>query len=510
MSVLWPADSLTPLPTARPAIPRLGPQSRPAVHLVGVCGAGMKALAELLLGWGWRLSASDQQPATAAIRRLTTQGLQFTPGHSAEGLPESAELLVYSPAIPLDNIERLAARSRGLLELSYPQFLGQLNIGRQGLCIAGTHGKSTTTAMVGRLLDHAGRQPTVIVGAEDVATGVSGQGGQGPAFVVESCEFQRAFLELTPQIAAILNVEPDHFDCYSDLGSLVDAFARFAGRVAAGGTLIARGDCPLTMQAITAARCDVQTFGWSADCDWRADDLRRTAIGTRFRAYFRGQYFGELALRVPGRHNVLNALAATAVCAAHGISPRQIRDGLIEFLGVRRRFETQGNWRGVTWVDDYAHHPTAIRATLQTAREVFGRRRIVVAFQPHQVSRVEALRDQFCECFGLADEVLILPAFAAREKSDGQAAAISNWLASALQQRVQSARFCPSLDELTEIAETECQPGDVWLTIGAGDIDQVYHGCIRPVLGHSHTRRAFGAPYLAEARRPRAVLPHSA
>lgn len=480
---------------------------RQKVHLIGVCGAGMRALAELLAGLEWSLSGSDQQKPPPAIQHLMRCGLVFHGEHRAEHVPADADCVVYSPAVPASNPERQAAGRRGVPQYSYTQMLARLMDERSGVCIAGTHGKSTTTAMTGCILTDAGRKPSVILGAELVETGQSGWSGGGELFVVESCEFQRNFLDFRPRYGAILSVETDHVDCFADLGELKRAFAAFAGNVSSDGVLLVRSDGIDLAQDATAR---IATFGWSAEADWWAGDLRRTACGTRFRIYHQSHYFSEVSLQVPGRHNVLNALAAAALCHEIGVGPREIRESLQDFAGIRRRFEFVGQWRGVTIIDDYAHHPTAVRSTLQTARELFSSRRIWCAFQPHQVSRTKALLDEFAGSFSAADEVLVAPVYAAREEVTTEPEKVSEELTERICGGGMSAKFCPSLDHVIATLEDGLRPGDILITMGAGDIDRVHHAFARRISRHSAARRAFGAVHLVEAGRSRAVLPHSA
>lgn len=483
---------------------------RQKVHLVGVCGAGMRALAELALDLGWTVSGSDLQKPTGGVQSAIRHGMRFHADHAAESVPCDADCLVYSPAIPPTNPEREAAQRLGIPQFSLTQMQAKLMEDRTGICIAGTHGKSTTTAMTGRILTDSGKRPSVIVGAELCDTGRSAWSGASDLFVVESCEYQRNFLAFRPKHAAILSVETDHFDCFANLAELKQTFSEFARQVSADGTLLIRGDSQDALDVARQAQAAVVTFGWSPDVDWWADDVRRTACGVRFRAYHQGQYFSEITLSIPGRHNVLNALASAALCHELGASPREIRESLQDFAGIRRRFEFVGQWRGVTLIDDYAHHPTAVQATLQTARDMFGSRRIWCAFQPHQVSRTKALLDDFAASFPAADEVLIAPVFAAREQTTTEPVTVSMDLAERLGERGQSAKFCESLDQVIGALEDGLRPGDVLITMGAGNIDRVHHAFARRISRHPAARRAFGSVHLAETGWTRAVLPHSA
>ncbi len=457
------------------------PLANSSAHLIGVCGTGMKALAELLDGLGWRLSGSDLQPASSAIASLELHGLQFFQGHAAGNVPADVQCVIYSPAIRPDNPERLEAARRGLPEWSYGQMIGRLMAARTGICIAGTHGKSTTTAMVGWILSVAGRDPAVLVGAELCDGGHSGRAGAGGLLVVESCEFNHSFLDFHPRHAAILNVEPDHFDCYADLPSLQQAFREFARRVPPQGVLLVNGDCTATMEAVRDLPSRKVTFGKGMQSHWRAESVFDQPDGIRFDIVCRGQHWGQIGLRLHGDHNVHNALAAAALCAETGVASHDIIAALGSFGGIKRRFEVVGEWNGILRIDDYAHHPTAVRATLQTARQMYGPRRIWCAFQPHQVSRTVALMDDFAASFDAADEVLIAPVFAARESVTDEPYEVSRELARRIGARGRACRFVESLDQIITTVDDAARPGDVLIAMGAGDIDRIHHEFIRRI-----------------------------
>jgi UDP-N-acetylmuramate--alanine ligase len=423
-------------------------------------------------------------------------------------------VLVYSPAVGPENAERQHAARLGIAQMSYSRMLGHLMRDRQGVCVAGTHGKSTTTAMTGWILSSAGLAPSVVIGAEVREIGVSGWAGDGPHFVVESCEFQKSFLDLAPRHAAILGIEPDHFDCYHHFDELIAAFAEFAHSVPGNGRLLIPGDCPASKAASVAAAAPVETFDVASSdrqtaADWRAADLRRTSEGTRFRIFHHGEFFAEIALSIPGVHNVSNALAATALAHWSGAAPAAIHEALREFPGIRRRFEAVGTWRGVSLIDDYAHHPTAVRATLQTARERFGSRRIWCTFQPHQISRTEALFGEFATSLANADRVLLVPVFAARERVANEPAEMSRRLAERVNVEGGRARFSQTLDQACATLEDELRPGDVLITMGAGDIGKVHYAFTRSIPGNHPPRRCLGALHLAEDGRSGAIFHHS-
>ncbi len=460
----------------------------------------MKALAELLTDRNWNVTGSDLQKPSAALRAMRKRGLHVHFGHQDHFLPGDCDVLIYSPAVGLENPERRQAEQLKIPQLSYTELLGQLMQGRQGLAITGTHGKSTTTAMTSVILRDAGLEPSAVIGAELIDAeyrGSSGWAGSGELFVVEGCEYQRNFLQLKPQHAAILGIEPDHFDYFTDTTDLQSAFAEFAQQMPTHGTLLVRGDCPTSAECAVASPAETETFSLQSGSDWWATDIKVYSEGVRFRVFYRGNYFSEITLRLYGEHNVLNALAAIAMCHRQGVASSVIRESLENFLGVRRRFEHKGTWRGVSLMDDFAHHPSAVKYALRTARQLFGKRRILCAFQPHQISRTEALLEDFAASFGDADAIMLAPIFAAREQNlETQQVDVTQRLADRLDvfQRKSVARNAvsakqpvqtfASLDQLISTLEDEVQPGDVLITMGAGDIDRVHHELTRGIQRH--------------------------
>jgi UDP-N-acetylmuramate--alanine ligase len=481
---------MTPSPIVSRPISAAGrgqPRPRNAIrsaHLVGIGGAGMKALTELAVGLGWRVSGSDIQRTSPTIDAMKRRGLRVHCGHQERYLAADVDVLIYSPAVPAENPERQQAARLGIPQMSCSQMLGHLMQDRTGVCIAGTHGKSTTTAMTACILAGAGLRPSAVIGAELCGSGASGWAGQGRLLVVESCEYMRSFLDLQPVHAAILGIEPDHFDCFHDSTEMQAAFAQFAAKVGSDGTLLVRGDCAAVIAACKSAAAPVETFSLAPDADWWAADIRRVGSGMRFRIFRRGDFFTEITLQIPGIHNVLNALAAAAISHSAGAGSYDIRESLREFPGIRRRFERIGSWRGVTLIDDYAHHPTAVRATLEAAREEFGARRIWGVFQPHQVSRTRALFDEFAGAFAAADRILIAPIYAARENTSLETRTLADELAARIRARGGDARFYPCLDQIIRTLDHESEPGDVLVTMGAGDVNRVQHEFTRRLQRH--------------------------
>ena len=452
-------------------------------HLVGVCGAGMKALAELLLDRHWSLSGSDLLPANESLQKLICRGLNFHQGHHEANVPDSAECLIYSPAIPSQNSERMTAQNRQIPQFSYGKMVGQLMGQSVGVCVAGTHGKSTTTAMTSRILQAAGRISGAVVGAELCDTGRNGWSGPDDLFVAESCEFQQSFLEFQPRYSAILSVEADHFDCYPDAVSLESAFRDFANRTTDDGMLLFNGDCPVSNLVAKSSLTKAKrvSFGSHSTADWSADHVLQTNQGSRFTLKYHGNPVGEIDLLLHGQHNVMNALAAASLCCEIGLSFEVIRETLAKFRGIRRRFEFVGEWNGATLIDDYAHHPTAVKITLETLRNLYESRRIRCIFQPHQVLRTTSLMEEFAASFSAVDEVLIAPIFAARESVTDQPLEVARKLARRIAANGVAANSFSSLDQIVSTLEDSCRSTDVIVTMGAGDIDRIHHELIRRV-----------------------------
>jgi UDP-N-acetylmuramate--alanine ligase len=456
-------------------------------HLVGVAGAGMRALADVLLERGWQLSGSDL--VIDPVEHLRGAGVRLHRDHAAEHLPPQTHLVIYSDAVPSDNPELRRAAELGIPTCSYFEMLGRLGSGCHMLAVAGTHGKSTTTAMAAEVFTRAGRDPTVFCGAAALGQSSGGRAGGRELVLVEACEYRANFLHLRPQHAVILGIEPDHFDCYRSPEELEQAFARFAGLLPADGLLLARYDCPVTGRISEKPACRVETFGLDPRADWSARRLFDRRGRYTFEVYRHGRRLCRVILRFPGRHNVLNALAAAALAWENGVPSDRIAQALGGFRGLRRRLEWLGGWRGVMLIDDYAHHPTEVTATLRAVRRMFPGRRVWCVFQPHQVSRTEHLLDELAESLQNAERVLVAEIVRARE-GPPQAGEVT---AADLARRVRQVSVGPAgrpsasavevpevhgTEEITGLLETRLQPGDVLVTMGAGDIRRIYDGLV--------------------------------
>jgi len=444
--------------------------SRGHVHLIGVGGAGLSAIARVLLEEGVEVSGSDlvMSPVAEALAR---DGALVSEGHAAENV-NGADVVVFSSAVPESNVEIQAARSAGIPVVGRPAFLGRLMEGRRGVAVAGTHGKTTTTAMIVSILLAAGRDPTFIVGGVLAGLETNARAGKGPLFVIEADEYDCTFLSLTPEVAVVTNVEHDHPDCYPTFDDFRGAFEEFVALVPEQGLLVVCWDDPVAREIgeQQVGTKPVAFFGLGEGAVWRAEEISPNfAGGVDFLAVDDGQTLGLVRLRVPGVHNASNAMAALAVTDFLGVPFRTAREALTEFYGVARRFEVKGEADGVVVVDDYAHHPTEIQATLRAAKERFPDRRIWAVWQPHTFSRTRELLTAFTTSFDDADKVIVLPVYAARETDTLGVSAVS--VVEATDHR--SVRAAASMEEALTWLGTEVRAGDVVLTLGAGDGDQV-------------------------------------
>jgi UDP-N-acetylmuramate--alanine ligase len=447
-----------------------------SVHLIGIGGMHMSAIARLLLAEGARVTGSDLRE-TDLTRRLAALGATVYRGHAAAHVGD-VDLVVVTAAAKPDNPEVVEARRRGLPVLSRAEMVARLMEGRTGIAVAGTHGKTTTATLIAWLLERAGRSPTYLLGGESVDLGGNAAAGSGPNIVVEADEYARAFLEYRPRFAVLTNIEPDHLEYYGSLPALVDAFRAFLHRVPADGRIVACADDPTVAAlleerppaAIERYRVAAPGTPPSPDADWLAVDEGPNPYGGHsFTLLQRGELFGRFESTRPGRHNVANAAAALAVGAALGLAADEMAAALRDFHGARRRFEVVGEAGGVTVIDDYAVHPTEIAVTLASGRERFPGRRLVVLFQPHTYSRTAYLLDGFRGCFAAADALYVLETYAARETPEAgmSAAALAGEI------RTPRARYLPSLEAAIGTLVAALAAGDVLITMGAGDVTHV-------------------------------------
>jgi UDP-N-acetylmuramate--alanine ligase len=388
-------------------------------------------------------------------------------------------MVVYSAAIKDANPELLAARGRGVEVLKYSQMLGRLMSDHCGLAVAGTHGKSTTTAMVSFALQHAGKDPSFVVGATVPQLGGPSGVGHGPQFVAEACEFDRSFLNLCPTLATVLNIEEDHLDCYENLDAIIESFRAFLNKLPLHGLAVVNGEDRNAAQAARDATCEVQTFGLQENCTWYGANLVADRGRYSFDVFFRGRKFCRIGLRLAGLHNVYNTLAATALLHQCGLRPDEIVAAVGEFEGIYRRMTIKAQRNGITVVDDYAHHPTEIQVTLRAIREHFLPRRTWCVFQPHQHSRTRFLLKDFARSFGSADKVIVPDIYFVRDSEREKECISSQDLVAQIRLTGGDAIYLKDLNSIVEHLRKSLAPGDLVVTMGAGNIWEVADEIVR-------------------------------
>ncbi len=441
----------------------LDPADPRPIHFVGIAGAGMSALAELFTLRGAVVTGCDRHPENAAD--LVRQGIVVHGSHSPDHV-EGARALVVTSAMPKDHPELMRARAHGLPVVRRAEALGEVTAGTMLVGVAGTHGKSTTTVLTTEALAAAGLEPTGYVGARVTSWGGNVRAGGGQHFVVEADEYDRSFLALAPTVAVVTNLEADHMDIYADLDDLRRTFAQY---VRGARYVVLCADDPEANRIPTPPTAEVIRYGLdSPDARLRATDMRRDGLGTRFTVVYDGKALGEVALSVPGEHNVRNALAALAVGLGLGATVPQMAAGIAAFTGVERRFQLLGEAGGTLVVDDYAHHPTEVRATIQAARAAAPERRLVIAFQPHLYSRTRDLAREFGEALAAADVVYLLDVYPSREQPI--AGVSSDLIATAMRALGRAPVWQGSRQGLADAMADNVCAGDLVITMGAGDV----------------------------------------
>ena len=440
------------------------------IHFVGIGGIGMSGIAEILLSHDIRISGCDAK-ATQITERLKAEGIEIAIGHDASHV-SGADLVVVSSAIRPDNPEVIAARAQGIEVIRRAEMLGRIVAEKTSVGIAGTHGKTTTSAMTSVVLSEAGLDPTMIVGGVVRNVESNAKVGASDYLVVEADEYDRSFLALDPTHIVITNIEADHLDCYRDLDDIRGAFETFASKVK-HGVVVGCADDANVRELLAKIEARALSYGLSESANLRATDLDYRPDGTSFRVAFEHEILGPVDLQVPGDHNVRNALAAIAIGIELGIPFDTIATALSRYRGVERRFQLLGEKDGVLIVDDYAHHPTEIRATLEAARKTYPDRRLVALFQPHLYSRTRDFSADFAEALSLADVALVAPIYPAREEPiDG----VSSDLITDAATRSGSKHVQPfgaTGSEAVTRMRAQLRPGDLFVTMGAGDINEV-------------------------------------
>ena len=432
------------------------------IHFIGCGGSGMYPLIQILAARGYTITGSDVLEGSI-IEAERAMGIKVTIGHTAENVFGS-DLVVYSAAIAQNNVELAAAQAYGSRTIERSVLLGYVSrLYKNSICVAGTHGKTTASAMIATTLELAGRDPSAVVGGKVPALNGYGKAGKGDEIVIEACEYAETFLKLTPYYGVILNIDNDHLDYYGSMGALKFAFKRFA--LMSQYVLFLNVDDKNTLDVMFSLDRRVRTFGIeNEECDFKAENLREYRPGYfEFDLLVLGHKVGTIRLSVPGRHNVYNALAMCSVCISLGVTPEQCAAGALAFKGAGRRFELYGECNGATVVDDYAHHPTELEAVLTTAKKL-GYKRVIAVHQPFTYSRTKTLLDEFAQVLGLADVVVLTPILGSREVDDGSVKTAD------LAAKIPGAVTVDSLQAAADWVKANAGEGDLVITLGCGDV----------------------------------------
>lgn len=444
--------------------------SNPAnAYFIGIGGISMSGFAELLHETGFRVSGSDTRESKIT-RHLESLGMNIIYGQSAANITDDIDFIVYTAAIHPDNPEYRAAVEKGIPMMERAEMVGQVMKNYpNAIAVSGTHGKTTTTSMISHILLTAGMDPTISVGGILPAIGGNIRIGKSGNFLTEACEYTNSFLKFHPTAGIILNVEEDHLDFFKDLEDIRNSFARFAQLLPEDGVLIINEEITDYDQLTGDLPCQVLTYGIdSGTAAFSARDISYDGQGCgSFTLFVNGEPSGKYNLSVPGQHNVSNALAAIALATHYQISPEQIKSGLADFKGTERRFQYKGDLHGVTIIDDYAHHPTEIAATLESAKR-YPHNHLWCVFQPHTYTRTKAFLKEFAQALSEADNIILAPIYAAREKDPGDIS--SENIVEELEKLGKMAYYFPTFDEIENFLLQNCSAGDLLITMGAGDV----------------------------------------
>ncbi len=441
------------------------------IHFIGIGGISMSGLAEILLKEGFVISGSDARES-ALTRKLQDLGADIAYGQSGVNIKDGIQLVVYTAAIHPDNPELKEAIAQNIPTLTRAELLGQIMDNYQdSIGVAGTHGKTTTTSMIAHILMEAHTDPTVSVGGILKSIGGNIRVGNSQVFLTEACEYTNSFLHFNPRYALILNIEEDHLDFFKNLGEIRRSFSAFAHKVPANGAVIINGEIENYQEITQGISGRTITYGLTSSNEYYADDVRFHAQGcANFTLIHKKEVLGTITLQVPGIHNVLNAVAAAALATEMGISFASVAAALADFGGTARRFEYKGSLKGITIIDDYAHHPTEIAATLSAAAN-YPKKRTICVFQPHTYTRTKAFLTEFAQALSAADIVVLADIYAAREQNTCGISSLD--LLRELKKLGTECYYFPSFDEIENFLLEKCMNGDLLITMGAGDILQV-------------------------------------
>ncbi|NLC42930.1 MAG: UDP-N-acetylmuramate--L-alanine ligase [Clostridiales bacterium] len=441
------------------------------IHFIGIGGISMSGLAEILLEKDYRVSGSDLQ-ASGLTKRLHDNGAQVYQGHDAKNIKD-VDLVIYTAAVKDDNSEIIEAKRRNIPIMDRATLLGQImETFSFSIGVAGTHGKTTTTSMLSTMMHRANLDPTILVGGELDEIGGNVRTGQSEYFITEACEYMDSFLKFKPFLAMILNIERDHLDYFKDIEHIYSSFLKFAQIVPKYGYVLGCGDDPLVAKLMKEVHSQTVSYGIDSPCDWMAFDISYDNLGNSvFRVENNGRNLGYFNLKVPGKHNIYNALASIAACGIIGIPSDVMKDSLLHYHGTHRRFELKGKTdKQVTVLDDYAHHPTEVKATI-TAAHNYPYNQLWLIYQPHTYTRTKELFQEFTEAFQGVDYLIFADIYAAREKDPGDIS--SRMLAEAIADKGQNSIYLSNFSQIADYIKEHAKPDDLVITMGAGNVYQI-------------------------------------
>jgi UDP-N-acetylmuramate--alanine ligase len=442
------------------------------VHFIGIGGCGMSGLARMLLDGGAIVTGSEPKPNPQTFQ-LTSLGAKISRDQMGELLSLQTDLVVRTAAVPDSNREFAAAAAYGIPSIKYADLLGQVMAERYGIAVAGTHGKSTTTAMIAYTMLQCGADPSFVVGGTVPQLGGGSRSGLGSAFVAEACEFDRSYHKLHPRVAIITNIEEDHLDCYKDIDEIVASFRQFAHLVPNDGLILANGQDARVLQALAGLKLPTELVALAPGFIWSTQSTGIFNGCHTGQVSHKGKPVADLKLSVAGLHNLFNATMAVAACSTYGIDPAKAGKAIGGFTGVDRRMTEIGQVNGAIVVDDYGHHPTEIRATLKAIRERYQPKRLFCIFQPHQHSRTRFLLEDFATSFAEADETIVPDIYFVRDSEAERQSVSSNDLVDRIRQAGQKAQHLPDFLAIAEYLKNESRAGDLIVTMGAGNVWEI-------------------------------------
>jgi UDP-N-acetylmuramate--alanine ligase len=442
------------------------------VHFIGIGGCGMSGVARMLLDGGAIVSGSEPKPNPQTFD-LSKAGAKISRDQLGELLTGQTDLVVRTAAVPDSNRELLAAKAFGIKSIKYAELLGLVMAERYGIAVAGTHGKSTTTAMIAYALLECGTDTSFVVGGTVPQLGGGSRSGTSDCFVAEACEFDRSFHNLHPRVAIITNIEEDHLDCYKNIAEIVESFREFAQRVPSNGLILANGQDPRVLEALAGQKALVELVALEAGFSWSTRETGIVGGCHQGEISYKGKPVANLRLAVAGKHNLFNATIAVAACTTYGIDPQKAADALASFTGVDRRMSEVGRVNGAIIVDDYGHHPTEVRATLQAIREKYEPKRLFCVFQPHQHSRTRFLLEDFATSFALADETIVPDIYFVRDSEAERQKVSAADLVERITRTGQRAQHLPEFSAIVSYLKDQARAGDLIVTMGAGNVWEI-------------------------------------